>query len=122
MTLPEKIAAGLATDAEVAEALGFYRAYPHDTLLNGWKWHTPDGRWLPELPPIQTCLTTLAKECERRNVRWIKDHRTGGLMIIARRPDSFTDYWFRTDDTAKGDTLALCAALVAAEMEKNDDR
>jgi hypothetical protein len=121
MTLPEKIAAGLARSEDIAFALGWKWHEADNDREDDYRWIRPDGDVVNGLPPWQTCLTTLLKECERRNVRWIKDHRAGGLMIIARRTGSFTDHWFTTDDTAKGDTLALCAALVAAVMETNDD-
>jgi hypothetical protein len=119
MTLSEKIAAGLATDAEVAEALGFYQAYPHDAPMNGWKWHTPDGRWLPKLPPLQTCFTTLTKECERRGWAFMLDYNPSDTIVWGCSVDDPQAY--KGSGTAPTPALALCAALVAAVMEKNDD-
>ncbi len=130
MTLADKIEAGEASDAEVALALGFYQAFPHDALLNGWKWHTPDGKWLRELPPLQTCLTTLAAECERLGFEWCRWRiaesepvNPGKLKAQVFRRDG---QWLPCTDGSgsafgTGDTFAgaLCAALVRAVEAKD---
>jgi hypothetical protein len=115
MTLSEKIAAGLATDAEVARALGCKQS-------SYGKWIFPDGKCKGHLVPprFTTCLTTLAKECERRGLKWVVALGFGRddawIITVGRKGERWDQC------AAPTPALALCAALVAAVERKNDDR
>jgi hypothetical protein len=107
MTLPEKILAGLATDAEVAEALGIVA-----TIYNGdWIGPPPPPEDLIYWPALTTCLTTLAAECERRGMAWYVG--SNGGACVSKCGDNYPA-------KSKDPALALCAALVAAVMEMSD--
>jgi len=128
MTLSEKIAAGLATDADVALALG-YSSSP-DGYGMGDDWFYPDGKRIERPmgrgnvfsfpPPFTTCLTTLAKECERRGLKWVVALGFGRddawIITVGRKGERWDQC------AAPTPALALCAALVAAVERKNDDR
>jgi hypothetical protein len=94
MTLPEKILAGLATDAEVARALGI------GPIIKGGDWigKGPNADDLIEWPKLTTCLTTLAEECGRRGIKtlWVNGRlrRSGGRV----------------------NPLQICAALVSTVL------
>jgi hypothetical protein len=117
MTLSEKIARGEATDAEVALALGFYH------LNAGGEWCGPGekgGYSMLGPPPLQTCLTTLAKECERRGLNWSVDMAFGRCGAVVNHT-----VFAKTASVIDGTptpALALCAAIVAAVERNPDDR
>ena len=109
--LPERIEAGVATDAEVAVALGFIHKATFAAPGEGWF----DGDTLVypgpanNPPPFTTCLTTLAKECERRGLMWTlhvdpPDFANAGIHAAGGYYDA------QTANPAQ----ALCAALVLA--------
>jgi hypothetical protein len=111
MTLSEKIAAGLATDAEVARFFGWMPTYIGAEMRDAWK--APNGGYSYQEPPFTTCLTTLAAECERREMAWCVG--SNGGVCVSKCGDNYPA-------KSKDPALALCAALVAAVMEgKNDD-
>jgi hypothetical protein len=119
--LPTRIEAGEATDAEVATALG-YRSAP-DGYGMGDDWFAPDGKRLKRPPgntfsfppPFTTCLTTLAKECERRGIKWVMAHQVEGAELwIASVGSSDVDW---RSGIAPTPAAALCAALVRAAQK-----
>ena len=123
--LPTRIEAGEATDAEVATALGWICERPRTRTRHGlWRGpnEPPSAYHSKDPPPFTTCLTTLAKECERRGWAW-----TLGKNV-------FHGYWHASINGVDADTaavclaaskatttpaLALCAALVRATETEN---
>jgi hypothetical protein len=117
--LPTRIEACEATDAEVAPALGFYRATTIQAGVQkfyGWRSHYPFSSWgSDEPPPFTTCLTTLAKECERRGIKWVMEHRVEGAELWIASVGSRDVDW--RSGVAPTPAAALCAALVRAAQE-----
>ncbi len=118
--LPTRIEAGEATDAEVAKALGWrMKSYPIQGVTR--LWFSPDDvaeqHGLPWHPPsFTTCLTTLAKECERRGWKYTVSTETadGPTAWVKRSPTTEA-----TEGIAATVARAFAAALVRATEADN---
>jgi hypothetical protein len=111
--LPTRIEAGEATDAEVATALGRREGQSPAGLHLWFEPGEPLGR--RQCPPFTTCLTTLAKECERRGLKWVMAHQVEGAELwIASVGSSDVDW---RSGMAPTPAAALCAALLRAAQE-----
>jgi hypothetical protein len=113
--LPTRIEAGEATDAEVARFFGWKQTYIGADMRDAWK--SPIGGYSYQEPPFTTCLTTLAKECERRGIKWaMADQAEGAEFWIASVGSSDVDWRLGMAPTP---AAALCAALVRAVEADN---
>lgn len=128
--LADRIKAGVATDAEVATALGFcihtktrretwegendYLEHTYYCTACGIDMDKVDRR----IPPFTTCLTTLAKECERRGLLWTVATQFGRDDKPPFYADAVPRAWAMDSDPfeayAPTPALALCAALIRA--------